>query len=371
VSGSRSLALFVPALFLLLVSAHGCSTNGGGDARVPDAGNKMSWQLVHQDLPAALTSVSGTSARNVYAVGAHDRDGSLILHFDGERERWRRIPTESQADLWWVLVLDEYTVFAAGTEGTILKLDSERERFEPMQTPGGATVFGLWGARQNDLWAVGGEPDQSPGFVWRFDGETWRDVTSELPAGEDGPVLFKVWGQHEDDVFLVGMDGASVHWDGERLAEVDTGQDRRLFTVHGLQNSSTNTSAARDEPRFVAVGGFGSGVILEHDGTRWHDVTPSEDPELGATPQLFGVHVRKLAGEVVGYAVGFDGAMLRRDATGWHRIEAPVELFLSFHGAFIDPEGGVWAVGGDVVTDALDQGMLLHHGKHIPSTIDE
>jgi hypothetical protein len=125
-----------------------------------------------------------------------------------------------------------------------------------------------------------------------------------------------------------------------------------LFTVHG---------APSGQPAYVAVGGFASATIVEYDGSEWADVTPE-----GAVPQMFGVF---MTGPETGYAVGLDGAVARRDGDGWSLLDTGLELFFPFHAVWVDPDGGVWAAGGDVLTPFMDNGMLAHFGDEVPSDI--
>jgi hypothetical protein len=210
----------------------------------------------------------------------------------------------------------------------------------------------MWG-RADDLWLVGGEPDVSPGFVWRYDGSTVRDVSTELPMAV--LPIFKVFGHAPDDVWLVGSDGLAIHWDGAAFTIEDPDTGRRLFTVHG---------PAEGQPRLVAVGGFGDGVIVEHDGTAWHDVTPENAPEL------FGVFMAADGTGIAGYAVGVEGTVMERDMDGWHSVKTGLDLIDPFHAVWVDPEGGVWAAGGDVLTPLLNEGMLLHRGEALVAEIE-
>ena len=350
-----------PAFVLALCMGAAAACDGAADARVRDAGERGDggrdvtrepFTVVFQELDAALISISGTSSRDVWAVGADQRDGrgALVLRFDGER--WTRAATGVQEDLWWVFVQDERSVFLGGTGGAILHFDGER--FERMDTPGSGTVFGIWGAAPDEVWAVGGEPDIAPGFVWRYDGRTWSDVTAMLPPQAQGPTLFKAWGQRRDDAWFVGSDGLIVHWDGEALSLGDSATPRRLFTVHG---------ASWGEPRFAAVGGFGDAVIVEHDGTQWHTATPQPAP-----PELFGVF---MIGDGDGYAVGAEGTIVRRQGSAWKLLDTELDLLDSFHAVWVDPEGGVWAVGGDLLTATPDRGMLVHRGRDISNEVDD
>ena len=54
-------------------------------------------------LPGALTSVWGTAADDVWAVGSDPGDGSgpMVLNFDGQR--WFQLETGHSGDLWWGL----------------------------------------------------------------------------------------------------------------------------------------------------------------------------------------------------------------------------------------------------------------------------
>lgn len=325
------------------------ASDAGADAG--DAGE--AWQLVFEGLDGALMSVAGTRADDVWTAGADTRDGegALVLHFDGKR--WRRVPTGVEADLWWVHALGERDVFIGGARGTIVHWDGDA--FERMDTPGDSTVYGIWGASSDDVWAVGGDPDASPGFVWHFDGSAWDDWTDRLPKAAQGPPIFKAWGRAADDVWMVGIGGLAVHWNGTEFEAGDSGSERMLFTVHGV---------ADGQPAFVAVGGYGDAVIVEHDGdgTAWHNATP--DPPL---PQLFGVC---MIGPNDGYAVGLDGAVARRRGSAWNLLDIGMELFDPFHSVWVDPDGGVWAAGGDVMSPVPRDGMLLHSGEEISDAIE-
>ena len=92
------------ALFCLTVA---CS----GEPSTPD---KPGWRGVFEDLPGALISVSGTSEKDVWAVGGDPGDGSgaFVLHFDGAG--WRRLSTGQNVDLWWAHPFaDEYWAYYA------------------------------------------------------------------------------------------------------------------------------------------------------------------------------------------------------------------------------------------------------------------
>ncbi|MDQ2643712.1 MAG: hypothetical protein M3020_07860 [Myxococcota bacterium] len=333
----------------LALSTAACSDEDGGGSGAP---SQTRWSLVFEDLDSALISVTGRAADDVWTVGANSGDGATMLHFDGAG--WKRIPVEEQSNLWWVHLADSDLVVSGGEHGTILR-GNEQDGFERDETPGTSTVYGIFGS-PGALWAVGGD-DTTPGFVWRDQGDGWKDVSSEI-SDEPLPAVFKVWGASEDDVWFVGMDGLAVHWDGAAFERVDSGTTRRLFTVHGT---------GQGEAAYVAVGGFGSAVIVENDGAGWHDATPEDPPN-----QLYGV---SMASGELGYAVGEDGAVVSRSEEGWVDEATGFEIQNAFHSVWVDPDGGVWAVGGEMIA-TLSAGMLLHGdpsgvGPEIPNQIDQ
>ena len=320
---------------LLLMAA--CSSES--DQPVESA----SWQLVFEDLPGALLSIWGTSERDVWSVGGDPGDGTgpLVLHFDGRR--WERRATGITGDLWWVYGFADGPVYMGGKDGAILRYADGA--FERMDTPGSNTVFGLWGEAADDMWAVGGQgATPSGGFAWRYDGTRWHEADGVPDALESSATLFKVWGASADDVWLVGTDGALAHYDGTAFEQDSAPGGHTLFTVHG------------DRERAYAVGGDVSGVVLENDGSGWEDVTPGE------TPQLSGV----CAGANTAYAAGIGGTLYRREDSGWQRVEHGLKILEDLHSVWIDPKGGVWSVGGQVLSQPLVRGVMAHRGSKIP-----
>jgi len=328
---------FRPALILSACLAAGVSACHD-DPPAPE------WQIVHKGLPGALLSVWGTSAEDVWAVGGDTLDGAgpQVLRFDGAS--WRRIATgEAQGTLWWVFGFDGGPVYLGGEGGVILRY--EDDTFTRMSTPGTDTVYGIWGATPDDLWAVGGASDSTGGFAWRLVGDAWQPEPS-LPADvPTGAAVWKVFGAAADDAWLVGSNGVALHWDGATLTPGDTGVGSSLFTVH-----------ARDG-RYVAVGGLATGIIVEDDGAGWKVVTP-DPPPMGLSGVTLGANGS-------GLAVGSFGAVFTRSNAGWAAAELGFTVGENLHGSWIDERGGLWAVGGQTFSPPYNEGILLHYGPAI------
>jgi hypothetical protein len=308
----------------------------------PDA---PEYRLIFEKLDAGLLSVWGTSARDVWTVGGDvDELGPLVLHYDGHE--WSRMPTDAHGDLWWVHGFAEGPVFFGGEGGLILRY--EDGVFSRLETPSDQpTVFGIWGSSPSDVFAVGGV-GRAAGFVWHWDGAHFDEIA--LPSTFGGQSLFKVWGTGRDDAWIVGTDGAVLHWNGTNLEAVDAGTERTLFTVHAVDET------------VAAVGGLGSGVLIERDAEgRWQDVAPD------LLPQLFGVYLTSSAGA----AVGINGTFVLRERGRWEIEETGLDLAETLHSVWIDPDGGIWAAGGQVLAAPLVRGVLVYRGReHIAANSD-
>lgn len=293
--------------------------------------------------PAALLSVWGTSARDVWVTGGRSElvGAPTLLHYDGAA--WSRVDSgERSIDLWWVFGFDGGDVFFTGSGGTILRYRDAV--FEKMTTPRSGKIFGLWGASPEDLWAVGAG-DDGAGIVWHYDGVAWQDAaTGELPG-----LVFKVHGQRADDVWISCAGGVALHWDGTALTRVSTG-----ITTSSLFSIVTTPDVE------IAVGGYtGLGEIVEHTAAGWT-----------AQPSLIPVAWRGVAaGADHVYAVGEAGAVAERTASTWTLLERP-STQTAFHAAWVDPQGGLWGVGGKFETLPLTQeGFLAYYGVAAPGEV--
>ena len=313
------------ALAILCLSA--CSDDDGGDT-------PAEWQAVHEDLDGALLSVWGSAEDDVWTVGGDAGDGPMVMHWDGSA--WQTLDAGSAGDLWWVFGFSGGPVYMGGAGGRVLTYQDGG--FDVMETPAATpVVFGIWGCSADDVWAVGGNfGGGAGGFAWHLEGGEW--VSHPLPDGEVRPV-WKAFGKSCDDVRFIGEGGLSFSWDGSGFTPEATGVGESLFT---------NTL---DGDRYIAVGGI-SGIVLEDEGGGWEDVSP------GGAPGFNGVCARD--GEA--YAVGQFGAVYRRDADdGWVEDATPPTQE-TLHACWVDPSGGLWAVGGQVLAAPLIRGVMVYRG---------
>jgi hypothetical protein len=318
------------------------------------------WRPVVEGLDGALLSIWGTSERDVWAVGGplgNEGFDALVLRFDGST--WRRHrPGEGDArqrSYWWVHGSSAADVWLVGEKGRITHHDGATFTEVPSGTD--ATLFGVWAAAPDDAWAVGGAPEDPQGdkdVLLHWDGATWKPET--LPAAT-GVSFFKVWGASRDDVYVVGEAGVIWHrrggaWtrEGEGLATA------RLTTVAGCSATEVFAVGGRD--------------LLVSGGSSWKRV---EIDPLTLVNELNGVACDPTTGQVV--VVGGGSLKLRRVDGRWVSDFGAPPLS-DLHGAWADPAGGLWGVGGQFVAaprpGTRRAGVIGHFGlAPIPGGIVE
>ena len=326
------------ALLCVVLTACASSTDNG-----------PAWRVVLEHQPSGLVSVAGSSARDVWVCGSDSGDGPAVLHWDGGS--WSRMTTGTRGDLWWVHVFGPGRALFGGAQGHIVSYADGS--FTAEATPGARTVYGVWGTTPSDAWAVGGNPDDQTGFVWRNVSGTWTSVA--LPDGLASKVAFyKVFGFAADDVYLVGTGGTLLHFDGASFTALNTTpawttSEKPLFTAHGAGG------------RIAAVGGFAGGLLLEYDAGTLTNASPRG---------LMGLSGVFLTGRDSGWAVGQKLTVLERNTSGWQRVDTGHVRSEDLHAVWADPDGGVWAVGGDIQSLPMSDGLLLHYGATAPRGLE-
>lgn len=345
----RARRWLMPLALLAALFTTACDDDEDPEPTPPEA----TWAVVTESPEAALLAVHGTAPDDVWMVGADNGDGPVVVHWDGTA--WTRHHTGLVGDFWWVHAFPGGPVYFSGSDAHVVRYQGGA--FERLSTPGlgKTTVFGLWGATPDDLYAVGSVAGRN-GFIWHYDGQTWSELPlpDDMPQNDarDVPALFKVWGASADDVWVVGGRGVVLRGNArDGFRRVDSGADELLFTVHGL------------EDRVVVVGGGANGVLLEAEGAELIESTPD------GAPLLQGVCVGQHG---YTWAVGARGAVYRADEGPFERIDTGLDLPVqSLHAVWVDPEGGVWAVGGNVLSGPLDGGMGIHSRPEVaPVTVE-
>ncbi len=326
-----------PMIVLLLA---GCP---GEPIETGDTAPSMAWQVVGEKLPGALLSVWGTTADNVFVVGADGGAGPMAFHLTGGA--WTPLSGFDPGDLWWVHGGAD-GIWACGAGGRVFHGDANGENVVGYLTDPAITLFGVWGPGDGTAWTVGGDLSLSTAAaqMWYFDGTVWSKVALP-PEAAERIAIYKVWGSSASDVWAVGAFGLAMHYDGLTWAFVDTLNSNTLLTVNDG----------------YAVGGTNTGTILKLDGggTVWTDESPAY------AFQINGVH-----GGDEPVAVGIQGSVWLRGADGWAAAPGDRPTYQDLHGVWRDPDGGIWATGGHVSAEPLIYGTLVYTGADTLPTLE-
>lgn len=326
-----------------------------GDAAPPTP----EWTPVLEHLDGALLSIWGTSERDVWTVGGplgNSGYESLVMRFDGTV--WRRPKPGGVETYWWVHGSGPNDVWLVGEKGRITHWDGTK--FEERASGTTATLFGVWAAAPDDAWAVGGvpdQPDQPNDVVLHWDGATWKpEVLPELKK----VALFKVWGSSQDDLTIVGEAGIVWHrTSGTWKREAEGVAKGRLTTVTGCSANERFAVGGRD--------------LLMATGTEWKrsDAVLVNDVN-GVACAPAGAPAREWGRAVI---VGGGSLKLRLVGAAWES-DFGSKPFSDLHGAWVDPTGAFWGVGGSFTATpragASREGVVARFGAGtVPSTIEK
>lgn len=319
---------------LMIVGSMLVAACGGEEASAPGT-----WEVDHLEDGAALVSVWGSGAGDVWAAGGTS-DRGLVLHSDGTQ--WTPVDSGATSMLWWVYGFTANDVYAVGEHGLILHFDGQS--WQRAESGVDTTLYGVWGASGDDVWIVGGDAEGEAGsaVVLRGSGLDFEPVT-DLPSEMAPSALFKIYGYGADDVMAVGASGTVLRYDGAAWSHESTPTDEPLFSLWGR--------AADD---LYAVGGYAAGEILHFDGTSWQQVD-----DLALDHGLSGVFTGP---EQPMIAVGASSTIVEIAPDGSEIATSLPSLDYSpwLHGVWGDENGTTYAVGGDLnAYPDLESGVIL------------
>lgn len=204
-----------------------------------------------------LNGVDAISASDIWAVG-HSGDPSsiplqtLTMHWDGTR--WSIIPSPSPGtyngnELYAVAAVSSNDVWAVGwyqsgptgQEGGALTMHWDGSTWTVVPNPSRWALYGVTAISSNDVWAVG---EQS---ILHWNGTSWSNVSFPPPPGDSYQIFKAISATSANDIWAVGYSQWSYfygyryapltyHWDGSRWNWVPNAGalDENLFGVTAI-----------------------------------------------------------------------------------------------------------------------------------------
>ncbi len=256
-----------------------------------------------------LTRIWGAADNDIYAVG----QGGKILHYDGAA--WSPMNSGTVQNFLGVSGTSGSDIWAVG-EGVLSHYDGQAwTTSEPGGPPDICTTrYDVWGAAPNAYHA-----GHCGGYFIGYDGATWEyeSVGGPQKTGIGGCAANDIWATDEALGWLVHYDGST--WD-------------LLFTPPGTQQIGRYGVAcvASNDVYMVGV----QGDAIHYDGTAW-----TTEP-TGVAATLREVADAGAKGVV---AVGDGGTLLHRQAGTWSSL--PSGTGANLRGAWVDSTGLAWIVG--------------------------
>ena len=207
--------------------------------------------------------------------------------------------------------------------------------------PGGTSsqLTDLWGSAPDDIWAVGYN-----GTTVHFDGVAWTEVDN--PVDED---LMAIWGISPIDVWAVGggqikervagrpesRDGVVIHWNGDRWETVERPTDGPLQAVWG------------EQPHEIWAAGsvWRRPEVFRFNGSTWDTVPIQPDGGHSTVYGLWGSSSTDV------WAVGGTGLVMRWNGTEWTTVNNDIHTELR----------GVWGPGPNNVWIYGDSTTVYHY----------
>ena len=221
--------------------------------------------------------------------------------------------------LWSIWAIAHNDVWAVGESATVLHWDGTTWALKSDGIPAGVSLSSVWASGPSDVWAVGGSSTATAGYIYRFDGSSWKQthsgpryinwvhgadkdtlfavgtvsVTPSLPgvflrwnsstsawdtiSGTPSRDLFGVWVQSATEVWVAGGVGTLLRYNGMSLNPITIGATNDLQTVHGYVTSGGQT---------IVYAAGKTGIVVRYDGSpRITNVGSMTHNSVLATPE--------------------------------------------------------------------------------------
>ena len=284
-----------------------------------------------------------------------------MLHFNGRQwTEFRTDAVDGLSQIWGVSPDSIYVLHDACFKsdvivikpgmGQLLHFGSKGWSFVPGPRCGEApTLSGVWGSSDNNVFIVGRN-----GAIFHYDGKSWtRMVESNRPV-RFGPwhgalsertsngikgwpeELHAIWGSSRNNVYAVGRN-AIVHYNGIQWSVADEirGDGQSLNLVAISGTSASNIFAV------------GSGGAVRRDKKKWTLLPPLSYASDGSTT-FKGVWTGE---DSKAFFAGQAGGIYYFDGAEWNRMDSGATE--SLNGIWGSSPTSVWAVG--------NHGTILHY----------
>jgi hypothetical protein len=163
-----------------------------------------------------------------------------------------------------------------------------------------------WAFSDDDIWIVGGQVDS--GLVLRGATDQWEPL--ELP--QDTPLLNWVNGTSNTDIWVGGLQGTLLHWNGSAWEDHSLDIEEAIWGIYAV--SATDVIAVGGESKW----GGSVATIAHYDGSEWANIDLPD--ELSDASNLF-----KVSHDGSQYwIVGAEGALITGDGESFEALPSGI-----------------------------------------------
>lgn len=211
-------------------------------------GDGKTWTAVDPKSTRPLYAVAGTSASDVWAVGAN----GTIVHYDGTA--WATVASPTTSNLYGVYALSANRAWAIG-DRVFLNWDGTRWASSSLSS----AAYGLYGIDANNMWAAAYDPSFGYGLILKYNGSTW----STYKTYTSGSALYGIWG-NGTDIWVVGSYG-QVYRSTDNGVNFNQGYlpFDSTYTFRSVWGTGSKVWVFGERP------GTNSGAIYRWDGISW------------------------------------------------------------------------------------------------------
>jgi photosystem II stability/assembly factor-like uncharacterized protein len=159
-----------------------------------------------------VRSIWGASREDFWVAGSQpDMKGREALMFharvNGGKVAFSEVDSQSSSPLESIHGTSAKDVWAVGAGGTIRHITDTDTRWQEVASPTTKTLHAVWASAPDDVWAVGDDFT-----ILHYDGKSFTLAAAELPADRK-PALYGIWGSGRHDIWVVG-DAVTLHYTG-------------------------------------------------------------------------------------------------------------------------------------------------------------
>lgn len=298
-------------------------------APTDDLAGGLAWRVVEGGVynNTTLEGVWGSDASNVWAVGYRMGPTMAVIRKWNGTSWTPEMPdpgleTVALSAVWG---LSSGIVYAVGESQNIFARKTANGGWTRVFS-GSTQLRGIWGGSDQDIWAVGDNPQQTV----HLNDINW----STVPDGNGSNALRGIWGTGGTNFWTVGLSGTVRKWSGTEWNSISVGSTNALNAIWGFGTDN-----------LWVVGQFATILNKPAGQSSWN---------TEAVP-VTGLNLSGVWGSAPNdiWAVGSGGNILHWNGSNWQTTSTPTSSDLN-HVWGTEAEN-VWAVGA--------QGTILHYSR--------